>query len=185
MCCGFKSLPKGYILMLMEAFNADSPSCAMIPLSEIPEDFLSRLWDCEQYFTNLQMNAILKNLQSYEHMSHSDEQLLKQLRHVVAIDYTDRFSVTAIGKEECIVQNSSYSQRTSTSWQNNQKFEGHHHVGSYNERHSKSRANWLEEAIHSAFAPDLSQPLSLEGIFIYVHLVVQSLILVFSCKVTG
>lgn len=174
MCCGFKSmqkLPNGYGDKLIEAFHPHSPSCSMFPLSEIPEDFISRLWDCEQYFTNLQMAAIVTNIQSYDHMSHSDSQSLKQLRHLVAIDYTDRFSVGAISKGDFIVQSSTldnfqlnYTQRIATNQENSDKLDSRHHVGSYNERHLGFQSTWIEKAISSQFAPDLSQPHSLEGI---------------------
>ena len=175
MCHGFKSLealPDGYRAKLMQAFCGESPVNSMFPLSAIPEDFMSRLWHCEQYFINLQMDAILANIQSYEQMSHSQRQTLGQLRHLVAIDYIDRFSVVEIKKEDQFIQTSyldgtqlSYTRGSASDVPVAEKFSGRHHTGSFNERQLKLHSDWLEGASSAVFAPDMSQPLSLEGIY--------------------
>lgn len=75
----------------------------MFPLKELPKDFLSCMYNCSKYFSELQMQVIENNIQRFVKKIENDAKQLTDLQYWVAKTYTYKYKVKPIDPSQEIV----------------------------------------------------------------------------------
>lgn len=77
----------------------------LFPLKEIPKDFLSSMYNCSKYFSELQINSIENNIDRFlqSEKSENDLKSLSELQYCVANTYVNRFIIKPIDSSQKIV----------------------------------------------------------------------------------
>lgn len=69
----------------------------------MPKDFLSSMYNCSKYFSELQINIIENNIDRFLQNSENDLKQLSELQHCVANTYVNRFQIKPIDSSQEIV----------------------------------------------------------------------------------
>lgn len=75
----------------------------MFPLKELPKDFLSSMYKCSKYFSELQIEIIESNIQRFVQQIENDIKQLNELQYVVAKAFVNRFKIKPIDSSREIV----------------------------------------------------------------------------------
>jgi len=78
----------------------------MFPLKELPKEFLSSMYNCSKYFSELQMQVIESNIDRFLNKIENDNKQLSQLQYLVSKTYINRFKIKPIyASQEIVGQN--------------------------------------------------------------------------------
>lgn len=75
----------------------------MFPLRELPKEFLSSVYQCSKYFSELQMQIIESNIERFLEKVENDTKHLIDLQYLVAKTYVTRFKIKPIDSSQEIV----------------------------------------------------------------------------------
>jgi cap2 methyltransferase len=66
---------------------------SMFPLKELPKDFLSSMYNCSKYFSELQMQIIENNIERFVKKIENDTKYLTELQYWVAKTYAHKYKL--------------------------------------------------------------------------------------------
>lgn len=79
---------------------------SLFPLKELPKDFLSSMYNCSKYFSELQIQIIESNIERFVQRFDDDIKKLNELQYWVARTYINRFKIKPIlTSQEIVGQN--------------------------------------------------------------------------------
>ncbi|XP_025415255.1 cap-specific mRNA (nucleoside-2'-O-)-methyltransferase 2-like [Sipha flava] len=104
-CRGFKGLQcvEPLIHTFFSTSNRTLSDNCLFPLSELPKDFLSSVYKCSKYFSELQMQVIENNIKWFYQKTENDIKSLTELQYCVANTYVNRFRIKPISPSQEIV----------------------------------------------------------------------------------
>ncbi|XP_025423734.1 uncharacterized protein LOC112693059 [Sipha flava] len=76
-----------------------SDNCSF-PLNELPKDFLSSVYKCSKYFSELQMQVKENNIKWFYQKTENDIKSLTELQYCVAKTYINRFQIKPINPSQ-------------------------------------------------------------------------------------
>jgi len=68
----------------------------LFPLKELPKDFLSSMYNCSKYFSELQMQVIENNIERFVKEIENDAKNLTDLQYCVAKTYAYKYKIKPI-----------------------------------------------------------------------------------------
>lgn len=75
----------------------------LFPLKELPKTFLSSMYNCSKYFSELQMQIIENNIERFIKKIENDTKYLTDLQYWVAKTYVQKYRVKPIDPSQEIV----------------------------------------------------------------------------------
>lgn len=75
----------------------------LFPLKEVPKDFLSSMYNCSKYFSELQIQMIENNIERFVQKIENDIKPLNELQFCVAKTYINKCKVKPIDSSQEIV----------------------------------------------------------------------------------
>lgn len=75
----------------------------LFPLKELPKDFLSSMYNCSKYFSELQLQVIENNIERFVKKNENDTKHLIDLQYSVAKTYAYRYKIKPIDPSQVIV----------------------------------------------------------------------------------
>jgi len=81
----------------------DVSDYCLFPLKELPKDFLSSMYNCSKYFSELQMQIIENNIERFVKKIENDAKNLTDLQYCVAKTYVYRYKIKPIDPSQEIV----------------------------------------------------------------------------------
>ncbi|XP_025407467.1 cap-specific mRNA (nucleoside-2'-O-)-methyltransferase 2-like [Sipha flava] len=104
-CRGFKGFQcvEPLIHKFFSTSNRTLSYNCLFPLNELPKDFLSSVYKCSKYFSELQMQIIENNIKWFFQKTENDIKSLTELQYCVANTYVNRFQIKPIYPSQEIV----------------------------------------------------------------------------------
>lgn len=84
-------------------FFLDIPDYSMFPLKELPKEFLSSMYNCSKYFSDLQISVIENNIGRFLNKIENDTKYLTQLQYFVSKVFVDTYKIQPIDASDEIV----------------------------------------------------------------------------------
>ncbi|XP_022172751.1 cap-specific mRNA (nucleoside-2'-O-)-methyltransferase 2-like [Myzus persicae] len=104
-CCGYKGLQHAepWIHTYFSTIDRSVSDHCLFPLKELPKDFLSSMYNCSKYFSELQLQVIENNIERFVKKNENDTKHLIDLQYSVAKTYAYRYKIKPIDPSQVIV----------------------------------------------------------------------------------
>ncbi|CAI6369395.1 unnamed protein product [Macrosiphum euphorbiae] len=104
-CCGYKGLQhvEPWIHTYFSTIDRTVSEYCLFPLKELPKDFLSSMYNCSKYFSELQMQIIENNIERFVKKIENDAKNLTDLQYWVAKTYANKYKIKPIDPSQEIV----------------------------------------------------------------------------------
>ncbi|XP_050522675.1 cap-specific mRNA (nucleoside-2'-O-)-methyltransferase 2-like isoform X2 [Daktulosphaira vitifoliae] len=106
-CKGYmgRSLATPYIQMFFKSKNHDN---ALLPLSQIPNNFIDELYNCSSYFCDLQIKTIEKNIITWNNKNESYKEI-NEIQRIICQEYVNRYKLKPIRWDQDVISSSNWS----------------------------------------------------------------------------
>ena len=129
----------------MQRTNSSDFASSLIPLEDIPDCFLSKLLECEEYFIRHQIQAIHSNISSFEQLPGKRKKFINGQKDLICKMFVKNFDLRPLGSNQTVT----YMKGASPDKIPSSYCKEHSHnytSGNFYERLQQKRSTWLERA---------------------------------------
>ena len=116
----------------------------LVPLTDIPQEFLSRLIECEEFFIRHQIHAIHSNIDSFQNLPKKKRCSMNRVKDSISQEFLENFHLMPINSDDYVSNRIGFGKQRVPS----QYTKEHKHnlfSGNFYERIFQKKASWTEK----------------------------------------